>query len=66
MNPAERRLHEIHARYAPVDARVQEILEHIRRDCRELDPKARNEGNERQVEEFIGWISAQSPAARTK
>src|SRR6266540_1755108 len=26
----------IHARYAPVDARVAEILENIRRDCREL------------------------------
>ena len=61
MNPAERRLHEIHARYAPVDARVQEILEHIRRDCRELDPKARNEGNERQIETFIAWLSAQYP-----
>jgi len=46
MNPSERRLHEIHARYAPVDARVQEILDHIKRDCQELDPRARNEGNE--------------------
>src|SRR5882762_2036157 len=61
MNPSERRLHEIHARYAPVDARVQEILDHIKRDCQELDPKARNEGNERQVEAFISWLTVQYP-----
>ena len=61
MHPVEQRLHEIHARYAPVDARVHEILEHIRRDCRELDAKARNEGNERQVEAFIAWLTAQYP-----
>ncbi len=59
MRPAEQRLHEIHARYAPVDARVQEILKNIERDCRELDPKARNEGNEHQVEAFITWLTAQ-------
>lgn len=61
MNPAGRALHDVHARYAPVDERVREILEHIRRDCRELDPKARNEGNERQVEEFIGALTARFP-----
>src|ERR1043166_2471883 len=43
----------IHARYAPVDARVAEILDNIRRDCRELERESRNQGNERQVEEFI-------------
>src|SRR5258707_178516 len=59
MHSAEQRLHEIHARYAPVDARVQEILKNIERDCRELDPKARNEGNEHQVEAFITWLTAQ-------
>lgn len=61
MNPTERRLHEIHARYAPVDTRVQEILDHIQRDCQELDPRARNEGNEQQVEAFISWLTAQYP-----
>ncbi len=50
MHSAEQRLHEIHARYAPVDARVQEILKNIERDCRELDPKARNE---------VRWLTAQ-------
>jgi hypothetical protein len=59
MHSAEQRLHEIHARYAPVDARVQEILKNIERDCRELDPKARNAGNEHQVEAFIRWLTAQ-------
>jgi len=48
----------IHARYAPVDARVTEILENIRRDCRELARESRNEGNERQVEEFIARLRA--------
>src|SRR5213594_1416832 len=46
----------VHARYPPVDARVTEILEHIRRDCRELTLERRNEGNERQVEEFIARL----------
>src|SRR5438876_3795994 len=46
----------VHARYAPVDVRVSEILENIRRDCRELAPESRNEGNERQVEEFIARL----------
>lgn len=41
---------------APVDARVSEILENIRRDCRELALERRNEGNERQVEEFIARL----------
>jgi len=49
----------IHARYAPVDARVAEILENIRRDCRELSSESRNRGNERQVEEFIARLSAE-------
>src|SRR2546426_2623234 len=47
------------ARYAPVDVRVSEILENIRRDCRELAPESRNEGNERQVEEFIARLRAE-------
>src|SRR6266566_6472804 len=40
----------------PVDARVSEILQSIRRDCRELTMERRNEGNERQVEEFIARL----------
>src|SRR5437899_10794831 len=49
----------VHARYAPVDVRVSEILENIRRDCRELAPESRNQGNERQVEEFIDRLRAE-------
>ena len=49
----------IHARYAPVDARVAEILENIRRDCRALERESRNQGNERQVEEFIDRLRAE-------
>src|SRR2546428_10860294 len=49
----------VHARYAPVDVRVSEILENIRRDCCELAPESRNEGNERQVEEFIARLRAE-------
>src|SRR5205823_2015387 len=44
------------ARYPPVNARVSEILEKIRRDCREFGLERRNEGNERQVEEFIARL----------
>src|SRR5213082_3134466 len=56
LNIMESPLEAIHARYAPVDARVADILEHIRRDCRELALERRNEGNERQVEEFIARL----------
>src|SRR5207249_9706298 len=49
----------VHARYPPVDARVTEILENVRRDCRELTLERRNEGNERQVEEFIARLRAE-------
>ncbi len=49
----------VHARYPPVDARVAEILDNIRRDCRELGRERRNEGNERQVEEFIARLHAE-------
>jgi len=37
MDPTSRLLHQIHARYAPVDARVAEILDHIRSDCKDLE-----------------------------
>src|SRR5438093_149247 len=57
---SERRaLEAIHARWAPVDARVAEILEHIRHDCERLSHESRNQGNERQVEEFIARLRAE-------
>lgn len=49
---------EIHDRYPPLDARVRELLENIRRDCKQLANESRNRGNERQVEEFITWLAA--------
>ena len=61
MDPTSRLLHQIHARYAPVDERVAEILDHIRKNCKDLDLKKCNEDNERQLEEFIAWIEAKFP-----
>lgn len=49
----------IHARWAPVERRVAEILANIRRDCDTLPRERRNEGNERQVEEFIARLAAE-------
>lgn len=61
MDATSRLLHQIHARYPPVDARVAEILEHIRQTCKDLDLKKCNEDNERQVEEFIARVEAEFP-----
>ncbi len=61
MDPTSRLLHQIHARYAPVDARVAEILDHIRSDCKDLDLKQCNADNERQVEQFIARLEAEFP-----
>ncbi len=54
----QQELDAIHARYAPVDQRVREILANIRRDCTELDARRRNAGNEAQVEAFITGLEA--------
>ena len=61
MDVTSRLLHQIHARYAPVDARVAEILDHIRADCNDLDLKKCNEDNERQLEQFIARVDAEFP-----
>ena len=61
MDPTSRLLHQIHARYAPVDARVAEILANIRSNCKDLDLKKYNEDNERQLEQFIARIEAEFP-----
>ena len=65
MDATSRLLHQIHARYAPVDARVAEILDHIRQDCKDLDLKKRNEENERQLEQFIARIETEFPSRAT-
>jgi len=51
----------VHARWRPVDERVAEVLAAIRGDCRELDPRKRNESNEEQVERFIARLEAECP-----
>ncbi len=61
MDATSRLLHQIHARYAPVDARVAEILDHIRQNCKDLDLKHPNADNERQLEQFIARVEAEFP-----
>src|SRR5213592_28000 len=61
MDATSRLLYQIHARYPPVEARVAEILEHIRQDCKDLDLKKCNEDNERQLEQFIARVEAEFP-----
>src|SRR5881409_4399123 len=61
MNSFGKELDAIHARYAPVDQRVREILANIRRDCAELDPYRRNASNEAQVEAFVAWLKDRCP-----
>ncbi len=56
MDQSLRELAPIHVRYAPVDARVAEILGNVRRMCETLPSERRNQGNERQVEEFIASL----------
>ncbi len=56
-SPIER----VHARYPSVDARVAQLLDAIRTDCQELDPRARNESNEHQVERFMAALRGQFP-----
>ena len=65
MDGPSRLLQQIHVKYAPVDARVAEILEHIRRSCQDLDLKNYNADNERQVEEFITRIETEYPGKVT-
>ncbi|MEE9234918.1 MAG: M28 family peptidase, partial [Candidatus Acidoferrales bacterium] len=55
-------LAEVHARWAPVEQRVGEILQSIRRACADrLSGESDNRANERQVEEFIAWLRTQFP-----
>ena len=61
MDVTSRLLHQIHARYPPVDERVAEILDQIRKTCKDLDLKKCNEDNERQLEQFIARIDAEFP-----
>jgi len=52
----------VHARWAPVEARVAEIQENIRRACaNRLPNESDNRANERQVEEFIARLREEFP-----
>ena len=52
----------VHARWAPVGARVEEIRENIRRACaNRLPGESHNRANERQVEEFIARLREELP-----
>lgn len=61
MDKAQREIDSIHARYAPVEARVAEILENIRRACQVSPGESYNQANERQVEDFIAWLKSEFP-----
>ncbi|MDA2913681.1 M28 family metallopeptidase [Acidobacteriia bacterium AH_259_A11_L15] len=53
---------EVHARWAPVEQRVEEILQSIRRACADRLPgESDNRANERLVEEFIAWLRTEFP-----
>src|SRR3972149_5807597 len=52
----------VHARWAPLGARVEEIRENIRRACaNRLPGESHNRANERQVEEFIARLREELP-----
>jgi len=52
----------VHARWAPLGARVEEIRENIRRACaNRLPGESDNRANERQVEEFIARLREEFP-----
>ncbi len=52
----------VHGRWAPVEARVEEIRENIRRACsNRLPGESDNRANERQVEEFIARLREEFP-----
>lgn len=57
MENLSRDLQALHARWAPVESRVQEIRENIERSCADRKPgESHNRANERHAEEFIAWL----------
>jgi hypothetical protein len=57
MDDLSKHLAAVHARWVPVEQRVAEIQENIRRDCADLQSgESYNRANERQVEEFIARL----------
>ncbi len=56
MDKKESELERVHARYAPVEVRVDELLANIRHACQKLGTESYNRANERLVEEFIAGL----------
>ncbi|MBI2956971.1 MAG: M28 family peptidase [Acidobacteria bacterium] len=62
MTELPKELAAVHARWAPVEARVNEILENIRHSCADRLPgEGYNRANERQVERLITWLREEFP-----
>lgn len=61
MDSQAQALERVHAPYAPLDARVDQLLRAIRAACRKLPHESYNRANERQVEEFLTWLAAELP-----
>ena len=62
MDSLPKELAAIHARWAPVDERVAEILENIQRDCADRLPgEGYNRANERLVERFVTLLREDFP-----
>lgn len=54
-------LQRVHAPYAPLDQRVEQLLRGIRAACQKPDHESYNRANERQVEEFLARLVAELP-----
>jgi len=61
MDKKESELERVHARYAPVEVRVDELLANIRHACQKLGTESYNRANERLVEEFISGLRNEFP-----
>ncbi len=61
MDSQAQALERVHAPYAPLDARVDQLLRDIRAACVKQPPESYNRANERQVEEFLTRLAAELP-----
>src|SRR5574341_162633 len=61
-DPQAQALERVHAPYAPVDARVDQLLGAIRSACQKKQPgESFNRSNERLADEFVGRLEAEFP-----
>ncbi|MBI2614381.1 MAG: hypothetical protein HYW52_01615, partial [Gemmatimonadetes bacterium] len=61
MDPQAQALERVHAPYAPLDARVEQLLRAIHAACQKPAHESYNRANERQVEEFLTRLLADLP-----